>query len=263
MTDAANVNTPLFSNLRLVTEDSLDRGVADNSGRPSWDHSGEERAQTRLEGQAPRGTFMSSVFMTLNSAVGTGVLTLPFAFRCAGLYGGVAALLGFMGVEYLTLLAIIRCVEASDASSYSDVVRAYLGRKTGTLMSLVIAFYCFFACTAAFIIVKNVASPILLLASGGVPAWWTSSFFQLGVAGAFAFPLLCFRSITSLQFTAMLSFVAIMFVAGVVVSQYFTADFPTPKSGKLDDWGTWPSALLAVPNIFLSLQCHIQVRTCP
>lgn len=48
------------------------------------------------------------------------------------------------------------------------------------------------------------------------------------------------------------------FVASVVVSNY-EEPAETTQRGRLDSWGPWPSALLAVPNIFVSLQSHIQV----
>eukprot|EP00947_MAST-08B_sp_MAST-8B-sp1_P003696 g3696.t1 len=289
MATSRQVNTPLLSNLRLVTEDSLDRQSDAEAGRNHPD-SATSAGGTAVE---PQGSFSSSVFMVLNSAVGTGILTLPFAFRCAGVYGGIISLVAYVLIEYLTITAIVRCCHASGATTYSDIVRQFLGERTASLVSVVISVYCFFACTAAFIIVKNVTKPILLLASGGVVEWWTQEYFPVLVSAALAFPLMCLRSITSLRFTAMLSFTAIMFVAGVVVSNYFLrragqdlgggggggvdassgggsggddiysppSSSPSSSSGAVnwDGWGEWPSALLAIPNVFLSLQCHIQI----
>lgn len=65
----------------------------------------------------------------------------------------------------VTVRAIIDCTAASRVKGYPGLVRHYLGPTWGTMFSGVIATYCFFAATAAFIIVKNVITPLVLLAS--------------------------------------------------------------------------------------------------
>jgi len=166
----------------------------------------------------------------------------------------------FVLVELATVRAIVDCTAASQVKGYPGLVRHYLGPAWGTMFSGVIAVYCFFAATAAFIIIKNVTTPLLMLASHHEKPFWTSEYFQVAVAGAFVFPLLCLRQITSLRFTAMLSFGAILFVTFVVTYQFFhRGAVDTSVVGPLDSWGSWPSAVLAVPNIMLSLQSHIQV----
>ena len=84
------------------------------------------------------GTFISSVFMTLNSAVGTGILTLPYAFRCLGLYGGAVVLLGFVIIEFATIDTVIRCAGDVDARSYPDIVKEFMGARWCNLFSAII-----------------------------------------------------------------------------------------------------------------------------
>ena len=236
--------------------------LADNSYRVDQQLLGDAygEADEGTKPSAATGTFASSVFMVFNSAVGTGILTLPYAFLTAGWIGGILILLFYMLLEFATIRAIIECTAASDSRGYPDVVRHFLGPRWGTVFSGVIATYCFFAATGAFIIVKNVMTPLLMLASHNATPFWTSDYVQVATAGVLVFPLLCLRNITSLRFTAMLSFSAIIFVIIVVVTQFFSR--PTVdanKVGPLDAWGAWPSLVLAVPNVMLSLQ----VRSAP
>jgi amino acid permease len=56
----------------------------------------------------------------------------------------------------------------------------------------------------------------------------------------------------------MLSFAAILYVVAVVVAQFFERP-GAADAGPLDAWGAWPSLVLAVPNVMLSLQAHIQI----
>ena len=96
--------------------------------------------------------------VVFNSAVGTGILTLPYAFMAAGQIGGLLVLAFFMVVEFGTMRAIIECTALSSQKAYPGVVRHFLGPQWGSRFSAVIAIYCFFAATAAFIIVKNVTA---------------------------------------------------------------------------------------------------------
>ena len=54
------------------------------------------------------------------------------------------------------------------------------------MLSAGIASYCFFCVAGAFIIVKNVATPVLLLVSNGAPLWYTNPLPQICVAGLVA-----------------------------------------------------------------------------
>eukprot|EP00908_Phaeocystis_cordata_P009860 Transcript_20670.p1 GENE.Transcript_20670~~Transcript_20670.p1 ORF type:complete len:521 (-),score=134.30 Transcript_20670:167-1603(-) len=213
----------------------------------------------RPGGDNGSGTFRSSVFMVFNSAVGSGLLTLPYAFLAGGLFGGALTLLFFVVVEFGTVLAVLQCTAASYQRAYPGVVRHYLGPRAGNVFSAVIALYCFFACAGGLIIVKNVMPPLLRPLTHGAASAWASPYVQVGVAAVAVFPLLCLRHISSLRFTAMLSFGAACFVVVVVAYEYFAGVRDAAADGPLDYWGEWPSACLAVPNVMLALQAHLQV----
>ena len=212
--------------------------------------------------EASQGTLISSTFMIFNSAVGTGILTLPYAFRTAGLYGGMLLLLFYVLIEVGCIYSIIIASERSQQKIYSGVVKSYFGERFGFIFAIVIAVYCFFTCAGGFIIVKNVISPILLLETNDKTLWWNSQYMQVFIAGIIVLPFLLLRHITSLRFTAQLSFYCIIFVVGVVVAEYYlrpSTDFKDSILGPLDKFGEFPSFILAIPNIFLSLQSHVNI----
>ena len=209
---------------------------------------------------ASHGTFLSSTFMVFNSAVGTGILTLPYAFRTAGIYGGTILLLFYVFIEVGCIHSIILATEQSKENIYSGVVKSYFGKRFGFIFALIITVYCFFTCAGGFIIVKNVVSPILLLETKGAIKWWNTEYLQVGVAGLIVLPFLLLRNITQLRFTAQLSFYCIIFVVGVVVAEfYLMPNEPDSVLGPLDKFGTMPSFVLSIPNIFLSLQSHVNI----
>ena len=57
------------------------------------------------------------------AAVGAGVLSLPFAFRCAGWAGGILATLLVAATEAFTLYVLARYAEVTGSRTYSDLVR--------------------------------------------------------------------------------------------------------------------------------------------
>jgi hypothetical protein len=56
-------------------------------------------------------------------AVGAGVLSLPFAFRCAGWAGGLVLTFSMAAAEAFTLYVLARYAESTNSNSYSSLVR--------------------------------------------------------------------------------------------------------------------------------------------
>jgi sodium-coupled neutral amino acid transporter 7/8 len=73
---------------------------------------------------APAGTARSSVLTLINSAVGAGVLSFGFAFRCTGWAAGLLLTLFVAAVEASTLYVLSRYAERSGTKTYSALVRA-------------------------------------------------------------------------------------------------------------------------------------------
>lgn len=75
-------------------------------------------------GQPGEASARSSIVTLINSCVGVGVLSLPYAFRAAGWAGGLALLAFVAFTEAFTLYVLSRYAEHTDATTYSTVVRA-------------------------------------------------------------------------------------------------------------------------------------------
>ena len=68
---------------------------------------------------------MCSVFTLCNSAVGVGVLLLPYAFRHAGLGSSLILAVLIAGLEGLTLYVLAKFAERHHSKSYSSLVRMH------------------------------------------------------------------------------------------------------------------------------------------
>jgi amino acid permease len=213
-----------------------------------------------------QGTFGSTIFMLFNSILGTGILTVPYAFSVAGRAGGVLMLLLFGLVELWTMFILVDSSEATGRGSYSALIVHSLGAWWGRLLSIILAIYCFFLVVGALIIVKNVMPPFLMMLcssphhnlSGEIPIGF--AYVSILITGVFAYPLLLLRDISSLRFAAFVAFLAVVYAAYVVISFSFTlsSEVDSPKTRM---WGQMPAITFAAPLLSLSFHAHIQVPT--
>eukprot|EP00949_MAST-11_sp_MAST-11-sp1_P004334 g4334.t1 len=211
------------------------------------------------------GTFLSSVAVLMNSAVGFGMLTLPYAFSVSGYGLGIGLIVFFCIVQSATLHALVVVTDSSSAGSYVACVQWFLGTRASTFMSCVIAFYCFLSCVGAFITAADVARPLLLLYFSDTH-WFVSREFIICSLAVVTLPVLFLRDITSLRFTGVLS-LASMAVIGYIVVRDGLGRMQTCSSDQdvmlcgIDAYKVDLKTLVAVPNIFLSFQAHIQIPT--
>eukprot|EP00747_Dinoflagellata_sp_TGD_P200130 gnl/TRDRNA2_/TRDRNA2_73505_c1_seq1.p1 gnl/TRDRNA2_/TRDRNA2_73505_c1~~gnl/TRDRNA2_/TRDRNA2_73505_c1_seq1.p1 ORF type:complete len:342 (+),score=27.59 gnl/TRDRNA2_/TRDRNA2_73505_c1_seq1:33-1028(+) len=129
-------------------------------------------------------------------------------------------------------------------------------------MSALIATYAFFSCVANLIVVGDTATPVAEKLAGGHSFWWVNRQVLILAGGFVGLPLMCLRDITSLRFSALLSFCA-MFYIMIIVMQHGMDKVEEPDTGNTDGTvdvfvGSW-SIFLALPNSCLSMQCQLQI----
>ncbi|MEW5314672.1 MAG: hypothetical protein WDW38_006147 [Sanguina aurantia] len=90
----------------------------------------------------------ASVFTLCNSAIGAGVLSLPFAFQSAGVLGGLLLCLIIGGMEGFTLYVLSKAAQRYEASSYNKLVRKCLGKKLGLVLASIQVVYLAGSCVA-------------------------------------------------------------------------------------------------------------------
>ncbi|KAL4855593.1 putative sodium-coupled neutral amino acid transporter 7 [Chlorella vulgaris] len=167
---------------------------------------------------APAGgaSALSSVFTLLNSAVGAGVLSLPFAFREAGWAGCLLLTLAVAIIEAFTLYVLARYAEVTGSGTYSDLVRKMLGRKASLAMSLVLIIYSYGSATAYLIILGDCFQPMLAQTFGQV--WWTERDLVIFVLATLFMLPLCFpRTLDAISGFSSVTAYALCVVVGMVV----------------------------------------------
>ncbi|KAF8059975.1 slc38a7 [Scenedesmus sp. PABB004] len=202
---------------------------------------------------------LSSVATLCNSAIGAGVLSLPFAFAAAGLVGCLILCLVVAASEAFTMYVLAKFAERYDAPSYGSLVRRALGKRTAALLSGVLLVYLWGSCVAYLVIVADTATSLSALHLG--PAALASQRpVVLAAAGALV-TLLCFpRHLSALENMSFLAVLGFLYTAGVVLLRGLqaVAARPDPWAGVALFRGD-VTALYAISIAVYGFNCHANV----
>ncbi|GBF99905.1 hypothetical protein Rsub_12813 [Raphidocelis subcapitata] len=169
--------------------------------QPGTDADGTPRLNARVEVQEGGASSLSSVATLCNSAVGAGVLSLPFAFRCAGLAGGLLLCLLVAVAESFSLYVLSKFAERYDAPSYGSLVRRALGRKTASSLSAIMLLYLVGSCIAYLVIIGDTFSALAQQAFG-IGAYTDRQPILLGVGLLVILPMCFARSLAALEWVS-------------------------------------------------------------
>lgn len=211
-----------------------------------------------------RGTFASSVFTLTNSAVGSGILAFPFAFRCGGILGGSIMSIFFGLTNTWSLTLIIEACHSTNSTNYQQIIRKLCGHRAETVVGALIFLYAWLADVGFFIIIADLLRPLLILWIGD--GLWTQRWFILAVASILILPLMLLRRITSLQLSSMFALFSILYVVGMIsyfgickISPSLNDEISDDSPSSVSLWPKGTDFVLAVPVTCLALQCHVQV----
>jgi hypothetical protein len=176
-------------------------------------------------------TLSTAVFNMTVSAVGAGVLVIPFSMRCAGLIGGVA-LLTISAVASLVSLDLLE--EASRLSSpqqysFEGVAKFWGGVRMERMVQLNLCLLLLFgALTTLTDLAGTLVLPLLDVACGtGNSCWWASRSAVITMMDFSILPLCVAENLHSLRYTSTLALacVAFLVVAVIVIEAQHMSQF--------------------------------------
>ena len=200
---------------------------------------------------------LSTVINLTNTVMGSGILTLPFALRCAGWVGGVG-ILGFavlMSAWSFWVLTV--CVQQSAKFSFRGMVESTLGKTAGTATQLFIIAYTAFASIGYLVLLGDFFTSGLgfWLSSGSL---FLNRQFVIACMGVILLPFAFLKNLHALRHTSFFGVAAIMYVVFIVV--YL---FATKYEGKLDDsvekLNETPRFFLAFPLTVISFTAQFNL----
>jgi len=216
----------------------------------------------KIQPSGGNGTFSSSVFLLFNSAVGAGVLALPYCVLVGGIVPTTIAIVFFAFITGMSSVAITAAQEASNTRDYQSIVKVYLGQTASSVMSAILATYCLLNSVGALVIIADQSGPVLTHFFGKSDVWWMQRDTHVIAGAMLAFPLMCLKEITSLKFTASMALAGTIFIVCCVVQQTLAH-----SSSELEqDYGevqyfppSFASLLLGLPSCCLAYQNQMQV----
>eukprot|EP00775_Hariotina_reticulata_P008954 gene8954-9130_t len=202
---------------------------------------------------------LSSVFTLCNSAIGAGVLSLPYAFQCAGLVGCLVLCLVIAAMEAFTMYVLAKFAERYDANSYGSLIRRALGRKTASLLSVVTLIYLWGSSVAYLVIVADTFTSISSSYLG--PQVWCSHRSWVLLATGLLVLLMCFpRNLSALERVSVAAVLGFFYTATAVLVRGSQTVINRP-----DRWGNIQlfhfdiQALYAVSIVVFGFNCHANV----
>ncbi|CAK0787069.1 hypothetical protein CVIRNUC_010285 [Coccomyxa viridis] len=204
---------------------------------------------------------MSSVFTLCNSAIGAGVLSLPYAFRKSGLVGCFLLCIILGACEAFTMYVLSKFAERYQAPTYSGLIRKALGRKLSASLSVILILYLWGSCIAYLVIIGDSFSPLLALATGADSIFADRRLVITLVTFVIILPLCFPRELGALAWVSMAAVIGFIYTAVVVVirGSQIAAERGDFSDVKLFNWSF--DALFAIPIVVFGFNCHANVVT--
>lgn len=224
----------------------------------SWvSHAGPRRPfLDRAFGPMGHGSLRGCIISLIFSALGAGILSLPWAIARLGLVVGVLVLICSAMFSYATMEMLVVCGHIRNKSDYADTMADMLGSPGATLVNVIVAVD---SAGAICVFYKYMAGSVQMLAAS---LGYDISLSVIVVALSFGviFPLSLPRRITALQYVTMASVIPLAVVVGVIVGRC-----PALTSQKQIGNMLLRTDLISIEAaqacsaIFFSFMCHMNV----
>ena len=175
-----------------------------------------------------RHSFWAACFNFINSIVGAGIIGLAFSLKQAGLFLGLAMLVGIAALTGYSVKLLVRTGAEQGVHSYEELCERAFGRA-GFYVASAMMFAFAFGAMLAYLIIIGDTVPVVLgnyaYASGGGGGGLLAdrSFMIVLCAGLVCLPLSSLRDIGKLGATSGLSMVAVLTIVLLVVARAPTA----------------------------------------
>lgn len=201
------------------------------------------------------GSQRTCVLTLSATALGSGVLALPYAFSCVGLVVGVIALVLACSLSSLSLIVLMLASRYTEAQSFSDLLSLAVGSsRVGLLLDICLALYGS-AALLALLMFEGDFLPSILEEFGYPNASRTVCIIAVALI---AWPTILPADVSVLRYVAALSPFAILFVGAnvsIMAPSYYAAK---PPSSDVEFVKFEATTLLKASSIFVfSVMCHM------
>jgi sodium-coupled neutral amino acid transporter 11 len=167
----------------------------------------------------------SGIFNLCKSAIGVGILSLPYSMRSAGLILGLLLLLLGSLTTTSTLYFLGRIAAHTDLGDYFEVGRQAFG-GVGEISAVISCTVYLFGGLIAYASYTAKYLQMFLAFVFDVEAnsvWYTNSKVIIAICAGFIFPLACLRDLSQLAKTSFVGMLCMTFVCGLTVIDYIVS----------------------------------------
>jgi amino acid permease len=241
-----------WGKLELETRESqriLDRGGSEDEEYDSGGHGPSD------------GSVWGSVFNLCNSAIGAGILALPYAVHQAGLVLGMLCMVAMCLILAFTNKILVWTNRLNpDAKSYEKLVKAVFGHKTSILVTWSVILTTFGACTGFLVIIADILPPIVKLVVSE-PEWVSSRYaVTLAVSVIGILPLASLKNFNSLRFSSTMAIISVSFTVFVIMFRSVqTLPLTEAVKSEIHYFNYGMGIFDALPLISFAFGCHMQM----
>lgn len=209
------------------------------------------------------------VFNILNTCVGGGTLSLPFAFaKCGWLVATILCLFSMICSMY-SMNILCTMARKLGCSSYSDVMEKALGYNGKRLTTAILFFILSLVVIAFLVLLRDIASDVVefFLPAGYHISSQLKNLITV-VLTASSFPLMCSDNLHALRYVSYAGSVCVFILLLTVTHKTYLVNFTDVSSANQGfapvgpaRWGpkTFTDFFTAAPIIFISFLCQFNV----
>ena len=165
------------------------------------------------------GSVRGSIFTLVSTAIGAGCLSLPSRMSNSGIFLHFIVMFIVAALAYLSIVTIARAAERNNTYNFSALVAKVLGRKWGIVVDCVIIIYIYGTLIGYQILIGEFVPSILGSLTLHGNAVVERDLAMVIINLAIVIPLGMLRNLSALRFASIVSVVALVLIAIVLLAE--------------------------------------------
>ncbi|KNC53272.1 uncharacterized protein AMSG_08763 [Thecamonas trahens ATCC 50062] len=203
-------------------------------------------------------SMLSTIINLTNTIMGSGILTLPFALRCAGWGGGMGILTFACLMSIWSFWVLTVCVQQTAKFSFRGMVESVLGERTGFVTQALIIGYTSFASIGYLVLLGDFVTSAL--------GYWLhpdsillNRRLVIAAMGCILLPYALLKNLHALRHTSFFGVAAILYVVFVVIFQFFSQHSGEISKADVEVVNATPRFFLAFPLTVISFTAQFNL----
>eukprot|EP01080_Neovahlkampfia_damariscottae_P008732 gene8732-680_t len=221
----------------------------------------EEEEEEFIKGKGEASLF-STVANLLNVTVGAGILLLPYAFKNAGLAGGLIMYFFVTTLTAYSLYMVTMTIDKCEKFTLEETAEAAFGKVFGFICKMMIVLLTVGMTIGYVVIIGECLTPLLkaifITYWHGHVHWifYNHYFITALICFVIVFPIACLKSFDALKYFCLAAIVSIVYLVILLgVNRIFLPNVSNPKDQIV--WFNFsPQMILALPIFVFAQNCH-------